>query len=138
MTRPSRTDGPTVSHEPDGSRTRVSPARDARARPAGVPLLRLVASAGDASEDDGASDLDVTTATGARHWPELALCRGLDVELFFSSLASTITEAKVICRRCPVRLPCLEHALGDPGLRGVWGGASEQDRQLQRRRSRPS
>jgi WhiB family redox-sensing transcriptional regulator len=49
------------------------------------------------------------------------LCQS-DPELFFAEKPQDISQAKSLCRRCPVRLACLEGALerGEPW--GVWGG----------------
>lgn len=58
----------------------------------------------------------------------------MNVDIFFATLPGEIEAAKAVCRRCPVRLPCLDEAVRNPGLRGVWGGASDGDRQSLRRR----
>ena len=36
--------------------------------------------------------------------------------------------AKAFCRPCPVRDDCLEVALTDPTLKGVWGGRTARER----------
>lgn len=64
-------------------------------------------------------------------WINQAACRGLgdrDRRTFFSTNAADIRHAKTICRHCPVRAECLDHALRahEPY---VWGGESEQDRE---------
>ena len=69
-------------------------------------------------------------------WEEYAACRGEDPKLFFPQLGENGTEAKRICRRCPVRVDCLEAAL-ERGVKhqyGVWGGMSEQEREAELRR----
>jgi hypothetical protein len=60
----------------------------------------------------------------------------MEVETFFASAAADIEAAKAICFECPVRLRCLDEAIRDPHVRGIWGGASERERQSMRRRPR--
>ena len=69
------------------------------------------------------------------HWREWAACRGMDSEVFFSpdgerGIAKRAREraAKAICATCPVREPCLAHALATREPYGVWGGMSERER----------
>jgi WhiB family redox-sensing transcriptional regulator len=46
-------------------------------------------------------------------------------------------DAEAICRTCPVQKDCLEFALTQPGLEGIWGGKTEsQRRSLRRHRQR--
>ena len=73
-------------------------------------------------------------------WRHAALCRDEDPELFFpigttGPAASQVAEAKVVCRRCPVLEPCLEWALDTAQEAGVWGGTSEDERRVLRRRA---
>jgi WhiB family redox-sensing transcriptional regulator len=62
-----------------------------------------------------------------------AACRDEDAELFFP-LGKGAWQAIAICERCPIRQACLDYALPQPGLIGVWGGMSEEDRKAERRR----
>jgi WhiB family transcriptional regulator, redox-sensing transcriptional regulator len=73
-------------------------------------------------------------------WHELALCRGVDPELFFPGRGvnarnekGDIAEAKALCAQCPVRLPCRDWGLRHEHL-GVWGGLTENERRWIRRR----
>lgn len=43
-------------------------------------------------------------------------------------------EAKAICRTCPVRDDCLEHALDHHENDGVWGGLTDYERRQVRRK----
>lgn len=61
-------------------------------------------------------------------WLNDASCRGGDNELFFSSSAPDIAEAKAICARCPVRIPCLVEALENNEQFGIWGGTDPVER----------
>ena len=48
--------------------------------------------------------------------------------VFFPSDGVGVEIAKRICETCPVKAPCLEHALEHRIDHGVWGGASERQR----------
>lgn len=70
--------------------------------------------------------------TGA--WAMSANCRSVDPDRLFVSGAAQ-REARSICRRCPVRTPCLAQALDENLEHGVWGGMTERERRaLVRRR----
>lgn len=63
-------------------------------------------------------------------------CADKSVELFFAPNSeddekpkpANYREAKRICSTCSWQVPCLQWALQDPSLHGVWGGTSERDR----------
>ena len=74
-------------------------------------------------------------------WWRSAACREADPELFFPVAANgpgarEIAMAKAVCAACRVRRQCLQYALATHQLHGVWGGTSEDERQLQARRER--
>jgi WhiB family transcriptional regulator, redox-sensing transcriptional regulator len=74
------------------------------------------------------------------HWRQYARCLGADPELFYPPPESEDggEAAKEICAVCPVREPCLEHAITAREKQGVWGGLDERERRRlvrQRRRS---
>jgi WhiB family redox-sensing transcriptional regulator len=76
----------------------------------------------------------------AASWWGVAACRESDPELFFPisatpALAVDVARAKAICASCPVRLPCLRYALDNRQEQGIWGGLTEGERQLLRRRT---
>lgn len=75
-------------------------------------------------------------------WRERAACRGEDPDLFFPERGERPTAAQAICRGCPVRAECLEHAdtyEASGQEHGVWGGLSATDRRsLVRRGERPT
>ena len=67
------------------------------------------------------------------HWRQYARCLGADPELFYPPSESddgsaAADEAKAICAICPVREPCLEHAITFREKQGVWGGLDERER----------
>jgi WhiB family redox-sensing transcriptional regulator len=47
----------------------------------------------------------------------------------------TATKQRQSVRGCPVRPECLDYALADTDLNGIWAGTSEQGRRELRRRS---
>jgi WhiB family redox-sensing transcriptional regulator len=66
-------------------------------------------------------------------WPSLASCRGGGPEAMF--VQGTGQEvAKQVCRGCPVRYECLADALDNQIAFGVWGGLTERERRVLRRR----
>ncbi|AWT41325.1 MULTISPECIES: WhiB family transcriptional regulator [Streptomyces] len=74
------------------------------------------------------------------NWRDRAECRTEDPDLFFPigtsgpSLMQT-EQAKAVCRRCPVREPCLRFALDTGQTLGVWGGTGETERRAIARRA---
>ncbi|MGH3096687.1 MAG: WhiB family transcriptional regulator [Streptosporangiales bacterium] len=70
------------------------------------------------------------SALGAVNWRQAA-CRGEDPELFDFDRYELF--AKAVCARCPVRQRCLDYALRH-AVSGVWGGTSDAERSLLRRR----
>lgn len=79
-------------------------------------------------------------------WRYLAACRGEDTEVFFpigntGPALEQIEEAKAVCGQCPVIGQCRQWAFDSGEDTGVWGGLSEDERRVIRRRearSRPS
>lgn len=73
-------------------------------------------------------------------WRAKAACLGLDPTIFYPATEDEddATEAKAVCAVCPVREPCLEHALGFREREGIWGGATERERRRIIRRRRRS
>ena len=63
-------------------------------------------------------------------------CRGLDPTIFYPATDEEADEAKAVCAECPVQTECLEHAIGHREHNGVWGGATERERQRIIRRRR--
>ena len=73
-------------------------------------------------------------------WKDHGLCRGYDPSLFYpEDEEDPAYEAKTVCDACPVREPCLEHAITNRERVGVWGGMTARERRrLVRRRRRAS
>ncbi|MGB1506012.1 MAG: WhiB family transcriptional regulator [Acidimicrobiales bacterium] len=72
-------------------------------------------------------------------WMRDGACRDEPVDVFFPEQPD-FREARAVCRRCTVRVECLDYALERPELFGVWGGTSPAERveiNMQRRSQRP-
>ena len=70
-------------------------------------------------------------------WPLHGACRGEDSDLFFHpegergpSREARESAAKAVCATCPVLAACAAHALAVREPYGVWGGMSEDEREL--------
>ena len=61
-------------------------------------------------------------------WIKQAACADTDTSVFFTVRGASTEPAKAICADCPVRTECLEYALQDDSLFGVWGGLSRRQR----------
>ena len=77
------------------------------------------------------------------HWSDEALCKGHVDDMFPREHKdlSYISEARRLCRQCPVRKECLEYALSFPASdqHGVWAGLTPRqlDAEGKRRGVRP-
>lgn len=67
-------------------------------------------------------------------WRLQALCAQVDPELWFAQAGSDeADEAKRICKRCPVRRECGDHAVTCGEEYGIWAG---RERGTKRSRAR--
>jgi WhiB family transcriptional regulator, redox-sensing transcriptional regulator len=73
-----------------------------------------------------------TPASGG--WRYRAACRGADLEVFFPGRGESADPAQRICAQCPVRQPCLDYAISNGIVDGIWGGLAERDRRALRTR----
>lgn len=48
---------------------------------------------------------------------------------------AALKESKKVCGSCPVRDSCLEYALADPGLKGIWAATTSDMRREMRRKA---
>jgi superfamily II DNA or RNA helicase len=70
-------------------------------------------------------------------WRAQAACSGsLATGIFFPESGQATRLAKSVCKTCSVRQDCLEAGLRNTELRGIWGGTSEKERRIIRRRRR--
>jgi WhiB family redox-sensing transcriptional regulator len=72
-----------------------------------------------------------------RHTEQVLECTNKS-PLFFppdytQTFAGDIARARALCRACPLQPACLEWALSQTGLEGVWGGTTPADRRRIRR-----
>ncbi len=83
---------------------------------------------------DGRSP-DLTPPLRALPWADRAACVFVDPDLFFppKGRVDMTRNAKLICSRCEVRAECLEYAMGDPSLEGIFGGLTEMERRAARK-----
>lgn len=73
---------------------------------------------------------------GMDDWMERAACLGMDTDVFYPDPGRRSAQpALAICRECPVRQECMDHALSQPEVFGVWGGATAPERRRMRRTS---
>lgn len=94
--------------------------------------------------DQAIADKIASLESDAR-WQDRAACKELDSAIFFGpDQAETVKEkrdredaAKVFCRTCPVRVECLEYAIGHREPYGIWGGMTELERKQELRRRGP-
>ncbi len=68
----------------------------------------------------------------AARWRELAACRGADLDLFFPSRGEPAGPARQVCAACPVRQQCLDYAITNRVVHGIWGGLTERERRALR------
>lgn len=61
-------------------------------------------------------------------WQDEAKCKGMSPELFFPEGSKGIAEAKRVCSLCPVNSKCLDYALDNEIMFGIWGGKSARER----------
>ena len=83
------------------------------------------------------------TTTQFQDWRSQGACLSADPDLFFPiSVAgpgsAQVAEAKSVCRGCPVHRQCLDFALRNSRVHGIWGGTTEEDRVRMRRGGGPS
>jgi WhiB family redox-sensing transcriptional regulator len=61
-------------------------------------------------------------------WMKDGACRGQDPGVFVTDKIESIRRPKALCSTCGVRDECLDYAMADVELQGVWGMTSERDR----------
>lgn len=85
------------------------------------------------------SEDGVLVERDARDWRERAACRGEEPDLFFPTGTAgpaiwQVSRAKAVCGTCPVVQECLDYALRTGQDHGIWGGMTEDERRVLRRR----
>jgi WhiB family transcriptional regulator, redox-sensing transcriptional regulator len=69
----------------------------------------------------------------ATDWRAAGACLAVDPDLFFPVAVGTAasqdtTRALQICDSCPVKRQCLEFAMRNGEVSGIWGGTTPDDR----------
>jgi len=72
--------------------------------------------------------IPASPARFAARWRERAACRGARIEVFFPGRGETAGPARQVCARCPVRQQCLEFAVSNRIVYGIWGGLTGPER----------
>jgi WhiB family transcriptional regulator, redox-sensing transcriptional regulator len=67
-------------------------------------------------------------------WYRRAACRGQGPTAFVRGPKFDYGAIRDLCDTCPVRRECLEYALADESLTGLWGGTTDTERRMIRRR----
>ncbi len=88
-----------------------------RDKPAGNTAIRLLA-----------RHLPEQTAAALGPWAARALCADADPEAFFPPNGDPATQARHVCRQCPVTAQCLAYALTNQEEYGIWGGLDLEER----------
>jgi WhiB family transcriptional regulator, redox-sensing transcriptional regulator len=57
-------------------------------------------------------------------WRDAARCAEADPEAFFPERGGSTKAAKRICMGCEARVQCLEFALDNEEVHGIWGGTT--------------
>jgi WhiB family transcriptional regulator, redox-sensing transcriptional regulator len=65
-------------------------------------------------------------------WQRHGACRGESIETFVPSLGGKFDRAREVCRGCTVRQQCLDFALADEDVVGMWGGTTAAERRAMR------
>jgi len=88
----------------------------------------------DGNEPGGAADLLDLLASGHPAWHRDASCKEHPELTWFPERGEDLTAAKAVCCGCLVVGECRSWALAQgPGLEGIWGGLSGQERRRRRR-----
>jgi WhiB family redox-sensing transcriptional regulator len=92
-----------------------------------------ISESSDSDEDIEKSFMEVDEEV--LEWQAKALCAQTDPEAFFPEKGGSNRDAKKVCHECEVRQECLEYALNNEELFGIWGGMSERERRKLKRRA---
>jgi WhiB family redox-sensing transcriptional regulator len=83
-----------------------------------------------------AEDMPLTLENVLRRpaWHRQASCRGSGAAEFVRNPRAVYAPAhRQTCAGCPVRQECLEFALADESVTGLWGGTDDAERREMRR-----
>jgi WhiB family redox-sensing transcriptional regulator len=63
------------------------------------------------------------------------VCVGLDPGVWLLKPGESAATARRLCAECPVRVECLEFAIGNGEPVGIWGGMTPEERVRYKRRT---
>ena len=75
---------------------------------------------------------DLAVLAGRPAWHSAAPCAG-KTSMMFSTAPGNLDRARGLCSICPVQAECLEYAMSDDTLLGVFGGTTPAERRELRR-----
>ena len=80
--------------------------------------------------------LDVVQVNVSESWRAEAACYGWDHNIFFPQRgeAKKVKLAKSICKDCLVKQECLEFAVSNEIVDGIWGGLSGREMRKHKRK----
>ena len=67
-------------------------------------------------------------------WHQRAACRGVGPSDYVRGARGNYEAVRALCGACPVRQDCLEAALADDSLVGLWGAVEGERREMRRGR----
>jgi WhiB family redox-sensing transcriptional regulator len=65
-------------------------------------------------------------------WQRYGACCGESIETFVPSVGGNFNRARELCRGCTVRTECLDFALADEDVIGMFGGTTAKERRAMR------
>ena len=69
-------------------------------------------------------------------WADGAICGQTDPAVFFPAKGESVKAAKRLCAGCDVRDECLEYAIRNEMVFGIWGGMSLLERRAEAKKRR--
>lgn len=72
----------------------------------------------------------------AAEWMERANCKEVGPDIFFTEKEDKVQQAREICSGCEVKNDCLEYAIDKKSEHGTWGGYTEDEIRVIRRKRR--
>ena len=61
-------------------------------------------------------------------WMSDAACRDTDPNDWVTEHSTGMSKQREMCAECPVRQECLDYAMAEPTLKGMWGGLTATER----------
>jgi WhiB family redox-sensing transcriptional regulator len=78
---------------------------------------------------------DLTTVAelfGRPAWQRYGACRGENIEAFIPGKGGNFAVARQLCAGCTVRQECLDFAMADEDVVGMWGATTAPERRAMR------